>query len=215
MVMQMPYQNDRVEHCETLESQEDLKMSTEPGATQTRYTTTQILSDHCDKAESQEEVSEQAPAKSRDTCAGSQIFHVAALNLLTGTAGNRSPEKLRQAQLNDEDVKPVLEWLEKSSHRPPWEEMAPHSDNTKVYCAQWQSLRLYNGVLYRLWETPSGDATVKQLKLLKSLMSEVLQQLHHTDTWELPRPVRERLYWVQCQQDVRERCHNCDLCAQK
>ena len=214
-----PCWGDTCKHCERLDSQEDLKMSTEPGATQTRYTTTQVLSDHCDKAESQEEP--QAPAKSRDTCAGSQIFYVAALNLLTGAAGNRSPEEIRQAQLNDQDVKPVLEWLERSSHRPPWEEIAPHSDNTKVYCAQWQSLRLYNGVLYRLWETPSGDAIVKQLILPKSLRSEVLQQLHNTQTAghlgvakTLSR-VRERFYWVQCQQDVREWCRNCDLCAQK
>ena len=84
-----PCWGDTCKHCERLDSQEDLKMSTEPGATQTRYTTTQVLSDHCDKAKSQEEP--QAPAKSRDTCAGSQIFYVAALNLLTGAAGNRSP----------------------------------------------------------------------------------------------------------------------------
>jgi len=74
-------------------------------------------------------------------------------------------KELRQAQLNDREIKPVLEWLERSQERPSWEEIAPHSDSTKVYCAQWQSLRLLNGVLYRLWETPSGDAITKQLIL--------------------------------------------------
>ena len=98
-------------------------------------------------------------------------IHVPALNLPTGIADNRSPEELRQAQLNDQDVKPFLQWLQRSSHRLPWEEIAPHSDNTKVYCAEWQSLWLYSGV----WQTPSGDAIVKQLILLKSLKSEVLQ----------------------------------------
>ena len=63
-----------------------------------------MLSDHCE-----------APIKFQDTCVSSQIFHVAALNLPTGTADNRSPEELRQAQLNDQDVKPVLEWFEKQS----------------------------------------------------------------------------------------------------
>ena len=108
-------------------------MSTEPGATvQTQYTSTQMLSDHCDKSVTEE----QAPAKPPDTHASFQIFHVAALDLLTGTAGNRSPQELRQAQLSDQDLKPVLEWMERSSHRPPWEKIAPHNDNTKVYCAQ-------------------------------------------------------------------------------
>ena len=72
-------------------------MSTEPGATvQTQYTSTQMLSDHCDKSVTEE----QAPAKPPDTHASFQIFHVAALDLLTGTAGNRSPQELRQAQLS-------------------------------------------------------------------------------------------------------------------
>ena len=211
-----PCWRDSCKHCERLESQEELKVSTEPGAT-VQYTSTQMLSDHCDKAVTEE----QAPAKPPDTHASFQIFHVAALDLLTGTAGNRSPQELRQAQLSDQDLKPVLEWMERSSHRPPWEEIAPHNDNTKVYCAQWQSLRVFNGVLYRLWETPSGDATVKQLILPKSLRTEVLQQLHDTQTAghlgvakTLSR-VRERFYWVQCRRDVQEWCRNCDLCAQK
>ena len=155
-----PCWGDTCKHCERLESQENPKVSTEPGA---QCTTTQMLSDHCE-----------ASVKFQDTCASSQIFDVAALNQPTGTAANRSPEELRQAQLNNPDVKPLLQWLERSSHRPPWEEIAPHNDNTKVYCAQWQSLRLYSGVLYRLWETQSGDAIVKQLILPKSLRSDVL-----------------------------------------
>ena len=64
-------------------------------------------------------------------CQLSDIFHVAALDLMTGTAGNRSPQELRQAQLTDQDLKPVLEWMESSGHRPPWEEIASHNDNTK------------------------------------------------------------------------------------
>ena len=76
-------------------------------------------------------------------------------------------------------------------------------------------------MLYRLWETLSGDAIVKQLILPKSLRSEVLQQLHNTQTAghlgvaKTPSRVRERFYWVQCRHDVREWCRNCDLCAQK
>ena len=128
-----PCWRDSCKHCERLESQEELKVSTEPGATvQTQYTSTQMLSDHCDKSVTEE----QAPAKPPDTHASFQIFHAAALDLLTGTAGNRAPQELRQAQLSDQDLKPVLEWMERSSHRLPWEEIAPHNDNTKVYCAQ-------------------------------------------------------------------------------
>ena len=64
-------------------------MSTEPGATRTQCATTLMLSDHCE-----------SPVKFQDTCA-TQLsdFHVAAFNLPTSTAANRSPEELGQAQL--------------------------------------------------------------------------------------------------------------------
>ena len=100
MAMQMPYQDDHVGKTpvSTVKDWNHRKTSTEPGATQTQCTTTQMLSDHCE-----------APVKFQEACASSQIFHVAALNLPTGTAANWSHEKLRQAQLNDQDVKPLLE----------------------------------------------------------------------------------------------------------
>ena len=33
-----------------------------------------------------------------------------------------------------------------------------HSQPTKIYFAQWQSLKIFNGVLFCLWETSSGDS---------------------------------------------------------
>ena len=62
---------------------------------------------------------------------------------------SRAPEEIRAEQLNDNDIKPVIKWMEESSEKPSWEVIAPHSQTTKVYCAQWQSLKLQNGVLYR------------------------------------------------------------------
>ena len=193
-----PCWGDACKHCDRLESQEKLKMSSEQTSTQ---------------------MPTQALTRSPDT--SSQILQVAALTLTEGAAGNRSPEELRQAQLHDRHIKPVLEWLERSHDKPKWEEIAPHSDNTKVYCAQWQSLQLLNGVLYRLWETPSGDSVVKQLILPESLRTEVLQELHNTRTAghlgvaKTRSRVQGRFYWVQCGRDVQEWCRNCDICAQK
>ena len=134
---------------------------------------------------------------------------------------SRAPEEIRAEQLNDNDIRPVIKWMEESSEKPSWEVIAPHSRTTKVYCAQWQSLKLQNGVLYRIWETPSSDATVLQLVLPKSLRPEILQQMHNSKTSghlgvakTLGR-IRERFYWVKCRQEVQEWCRNCDICAQK
>ena len=171
---------------------------------------------YCDRLESQEQ------RNVRDQTNNLSTPQVATLSLSHPDSTNsKSAQELRQAQLGNPDIKPVLDWLEKCTNKPTWEEIAPHSSNTKTYCAQWQSLRVFERVLYRLWETPSGDDVVRQLILPKLLRQGVLQQLHdahtagHLGTAKTLSRVRQRFYWVQCRKDVQEWCRNCDLCAQK
>ena len=76
--------------------------------------------------------------------------------------GGRSLVDLGEAQLADPEIKPVLMRMEERNDKPSWEESASHSQATKVYCSQWESLRIFDGVLYWFWETPSGDAIIKR-----------------------------------------------------
>ena len=57
-----------------------------------------------------------------------------------------------------------------------------NSEYTKAYWAQWDSLQLINGVLHCLWETPSGDATLRQLVVPAFLREKILQELHGSVT---------------------------------
>ena len=137
------------------------------------------------------------------------------------TSGGRSSGEIRDAQLDDEDMKPVLQWMDAHTDKPTWEEVSKYGHSTKIYFSQWQSLSRCNGVLYQLWESPSGDVITKQLVLPKIWRKDVLQELHNAQTAghlgvakTLSR-VRERFYWVQCRRDVQQWCRDCDLCAQK
>ena len=132
-----------------------------------------------------------------------------------------SDEDLRDAQMADADIAPITQWLLRSEQKPTWSTVAPHSESTKMYWAQWSSLRLRDGIAYRLWETPAGDSTIWQLLLPKALRSEALYQLHNTTTSghlgiskTLGR-VRERYYWIGCRQDVQRWCRACDICASR
>ena len=64
-------------------------------------------------------------------------------------------------------------------------------------------------VLYRLWETPTGDTVVEQLVPPKELRPSVLRQLHcsptagHLGMNKTLGRIRERFYWMQCSKDVR------------
>ena len=49
---------------------------------------------------------------------------------------------LQQAQLEDSSIGPIAKWLKNSQDRPPKSDVAPYSDATKLYWAQWASLCL-------------------------------------------------------------------------
>ncbi len=93
-------------------------------------------------------------------------------------------------------------------------------EQAKMYWAQWDSLQIQDGVLYRVWETPA-DQSILQLVLPKKLRPRILQQLHDTATGghfgvaKTLGKVRERFYWVSCRKDIQEWCRSCDLCASR
>lgn len=57
--------------------------------------------------------------------------------------------------------------------RPSWEIIASFSEIVKSYWAQWDSLCVCEGVLYRLWENSAGNYITKQLVLPKSLCATI------------------------------------------
>ena len=97
--------------------------------------------------------------------------------------------------------------------------VAPYSESIKAYWSQWERLLLENGVLYRLWETPAEECSIKLLVAPRDIRAELLQHLHssptagHLGVNKTLGRVRERFYWVQCSKDVCSFCRNCDLCS--
>ena len=130
-----------------------------------------------------------------------------------------SNQHLQQAQLEDSSISPVVKWVKESRIRPSWSSITPHGEATLMYWAQWDSLHLKYGVVYRLWEAPAENSTVWQLLLPKKLGAEVLQQLHdseaagHLGISKTLKRVFERFYWVRCSRDVKQWCKSYDTCA--
>ncbi len=179
---------------------------------------------HCESLESrevcqgwkQEETPTQVAAVCLQPGMASPDDHHAGLEGFTW-----SVVELCQAQQEDPDIAPVVKWLSDSEVRPSWASVAPTSEAAKMYWVQWDSLRIQDGVLYRVWETPAGDQSILQLVLPKKLRPRILQQLHGTPTGghfgvaKTLGKVRERFYWVSCRKDIQEWCRSCDLCASR
>ena len=60
--------------------------------------------------------------------------------------------------------------------------MAACSATTKAYWAQWDSLEVVDGVLYRRWEDAEGHQANNLLLAPKSIWNEILKHLHNSST---------------------------------
>jgi len=76
------------------------------------------------------------------------------LNLLNN--GILDSETLRAEQMNDEDLKKIIEFME-AGDSPDWSDISNMSTIFKFYWARCNVLHLRSGVLYRKWETFDGS----------------------------------------------------------
>ena len=175
---------------------------------------------HCARLEAKENAALLAQENGAES---SFTVSITRLEMASTTQTAEQPEStadLQHAQEEDCDISPVLDWL-KTGTRPPWSEVAPHSETTKCYWAQWESLMLRDGVVYRRWESPAGDRVILQLVVPKKLQKEIFLQLHgppstgHFGVTKTLGRIRERFYWVRCYEDVQSWCKSCDVCAAK
>ncbi len=91
-----------------------------------------------------------------------------------------SVAEIREAQLADEVIGPVLKWKESGPERPKWEEVAIRSAALKTYWSQWEVLAVKEGVLMKKWESENGRV-FKWLLVLPQLLRE--KMLRHIITF--------------------------------
>ncbi|ROT65408.1 hypothetical protein C7M84_016621 [Penaeus vannamei] len=130
-------------------------------------------------------------------------------------------KRWREDQQKDQDLAPVIQWLEAGKKRPQWEAVSLESPATKFLVDQWEALRLENGILQR---SCMDAATGKQQWLIVAPLSRregLLKEVHngktsgHLGIKRTMEKLRWRVYWVGLRQDVQEWCRTCQVCAAK
>ena len=130
-----------------------------------------------------------------------------------------SKEEIIQKQAEDSDIRPLLQLKLDSTIKPTWENVSSQSYGTKAYWAQWESLEIIEGIMYRRWEDPDGRESKYLLVAPKSLRSDILHQLHssrtagHLGVKKTAARVHQRFYWTDWWRYVQEWCKKCDVCA--
>ena len=124
---------------------------------------------------------------------------------------------LRQKQLEDDDLKPIMTALESKGERPSWDQVSAGSSVLKSIWRQWDRLTLYEGVLYRTYF--DEDSSTKQLIVPKELQSQILEYFHdipsagHLGAEKTQSRINRFFYWPNMKEAVVQYCKECDKCA--
>ena len=127
----------------------------------------------------------------------------------------------KQVQLEDPEIKVILQLMEESESKPTWEKISSYRLAVKVYWGQWKSLEIIDEKLYRCLDVMPPEQPLKQLVIPTHLRSIVLRHLHdkqagrHFAVAKTLGKVRERFFWPYCRRDVERWCKNCEECASR
>lgn len=192
-------------HCERAEAKEKSEETTrEPGndSRLTLYTVTSKEGDNADDGSEASKDSNKQPA-----------------GVSTSWVPKWTIEELKEMQIQDNDIGPILLWKQVQNSRPAWEQVACKSPATKNYWTQWDRLVLRNGILYRSFESHAGDRKLWQLVVPKKLQEHILEQAHghrlsgHLMVRKTLSRVRSHYYWSGYRKAVEKWCRQCDPCA--
>lgn len=125
---------------------------------------------------------------------------------------------VKTKQQEDPILGKIVTALERNK-RPTWEEVSSEAPMIKAYWAQWDSLELKDGLLYRTWESEDGRVRKQLLVVPQNLQIDVLQECHsgssggHLGIRKTLEKIKIRFYWIGCQQSVVNFLRSCDACS--
>jgi transposase InsO family protein len=145
------------------------------------------------------------------------IQEVAAEQDTTESVFSRA--SLQNMQQRDRHIAPILRWKIEGGPRPPWSAVAAASDETRTLHAQWQSLEVRDGILYRRFVDPNGVLKTLQVVVPSELRDAMVVEVHggpmggHFGRRRTAAQLQSRAYWPGWRKAVERCCATCDVCA--
>ncbi|CAB4020149.1 Hypothetical predicted protein [Paramuricea clavata] len=127
-------------------------------------------------------------------------------------------DKWKEKQGEDGNMKSLIEALKDGKKRPRWAVVTPFGKKRR-HCAQWDSLRLVDGIMYRVWEHPRASDETLQIVVPKALRKQIFDLLHDSKTGghfginKTIGKIKAKFYWPKLRDDVKKWCAQCDLCS--
>ena len=128
-------------------------------------------------------------------------------------------ESIRTAQLGDNTIAKVLQWISSGSRPQSSRELSP---DEKTYFNSYHRLSVKNGLLYRSWEPLNCSSTNKQLLCIPHvLQNDIIDICHsiplsgHYGKEKTFAKLTSRFYFPKMRQKLELFIDNCELCIKK
>jgi len=126
-------------------------------------------------------------------------------------------KELADLQASDTDISPVLQCLISGNKKPSLQAVKPYSTETKAYFAQFDTLELKNGVVYRKFYGKDGQVELYQLLAPRKIRAKIIQNVHsnltgHFNAKKTQKQIQQRCYWYNWKKDVEIFCRCCEPC---
>ena len=133
---------------------------------------------------------------------------------------NFSKSNVREAQMHDDIVGPILQGKERKV-KPSKEEAKSKPPMYRRLLQLWDQLILVEGVLWRQYQSSNGQSSLLQLVVPISMKEQVLQELHggvatgHLGWDKTLERLKVRFYWPGYHKDVKLWCQQCQECLKR
>lgn len=128
---------------------------------------------------------------------------------------NHAPANLHALQRADPVIQEILTYW-KHQRQPTRVERRALSQPALILLSQWDRLVELGGLLYRQVFRPDGGGAIYQLLLPRTLVQEVLTQVHqengHQGVERTLALLRSRCYWPGMSREVAQWCQSCERC---
>ena len=125
--------------------------------------------------------------------------------------------KLRKAQEADQDIKPLIDWIE-LGERPSSKEVESLTPSVRHYWLHWDLLQLREGVLHRKFIRKDNTGLHWQILVPKALQDQVMKHMHnsllsgHLGRKKTREKILQRYYWHGVRTDTNIWVAKCDSC---
>ena len=130
-----------------------------------------------------------------------------------------TPAELREEQLADPEIGPIMRAVMDGPNKPAWQVVAPLCEGAKTMWCQWDRLKLDRGVLHRRWENRNGTVSTWQIVVPMPRRQEVIQFHHgshlggHFDSAKTTMRLKQLFFWPRLRESVQDFCRACDQCV--